>query len=662
MRSSIGIRCLVPFVATVLAAGCSPAPPQTPAPTATQASSASPTPAYADTLRFGFVLGRDVSSIGAPSGFRQASYMVSQSQVLLWNLVQSSLYRFDARFDAVPDLADGPCQPQGDGTVIRCRLVETTFHDGTPLTADDVAYTYGIVMRETFFSPGVAGKLREVRLVDERTVDFVLTAVDPTFLTVVLPNVMIYPRHAVEASYSAFAAGTKDLAPLELTTLADAIDEEINGDPPVCSPRVEEVAALLRQIGVRLYREDFLSATGTFDSCAYMGIASGFIRQAGVAVGLTGLDAVAAAMQLLSIDWRPIGTGPYRIVSEDADGIHLEAWPGYHGGRAATRFIDFVPTNPDGSDLLNGTVDIFQLADLGAAYNATAALHGVRVAALPDMGFYALTFNVRPGRLFAARDLRLALQLCVDLERDVDAASGGTGSPVYGGVLPGSWADDPTLPKPVRDVPAARALIENAGWKPAADGIYAKGGTRLAAEIVVRGDAADRVKMADLIAAQARDCGIDLGARPVSFDQIVNGLLQYPHNLPGTATPFDLYLGGWSLAPDPADGLALCASSNITDAKHSDGTTYVNFIGFTDPDVDRLLEAASSTYDQAERTRLYRELQQELAAQLPVLYLWASNSYDVVRSAVATADGPLDLTVPNWAWQPERLVVVKSGS
>jgi hypothetical protein len=32
----------------------------------------------------------------------------------------------------------------------------------------------------------------------------------------------------------------------------------------------------------------------------------------------------------------------------------------------------------------------------------------------------------------------------------------------------------------------------------------------------------------------------------------------------------------------------------------------------------------------------------------------------IVRSAVATVDGPLDLTAPNWAWQPERLVIEKA--
>ncbi|HYN48848.1 MAG TPA: ABC transporter substrate-binding protein [Candidatus Nanopelagicales bacterium] len=652
---------VIVVVVALLAGSCgtperpTPSPPASPVTTA--APTASPAPAYVDTLTFGFVPGAHVLPEGAPSDFRQVTGGISLSQVLLWNLVQGSLYRFDARYGAVPDLADGPCEPQGDGTVVRCRLVETTFHDGTPVTADDVAFSYAVFMRETFFSPGLTGKLTEVRPVDDRTVDFVLTARDPTFLTSVLPNLPILPRHAVEAAYAALAAGTQDLEAAELTQLADTIDEEIARDPPVCSPRVGEVAALLSKVGVTLYREDFASATGTFDACAYLGIASGFIRQAGVAIGLTGLDAVAAAWQLLSIDWRPIGTGPYRLVSEDADGVHLEAWPGYHGGLAATRFIDFVPTNPDGSDLLNGTVDIFQFSDLGPDYKATAASHDVRVVTLPDVGFYGLTFNVRPGRRFADPALRRALQMCVNLPRDVDAATGGTGSPVYGPVLPASWADDPALPKPARDTAAARKLIEGAGWHLGADGIYARDGVRLGADIVVRANREERVKMADLIAFQARDCGMDLRSRPTSWDDIVEGFFRYPHNLPGTSTPFDLYLGGWSNNPDPADGMSLFASSNLTDATHPDGLANGNIMGFTDPDLDRLLEAASSTYDPAERTRLYREVQRELAAQLPMLFLWASTTTDVVRSVVATVDGPLDLQVPHWAWQPERMVV-----
>jgi ABC-type transport system substrate-binding protein len=541
--------------------------------------------------------------------------------------------------------------------VIRCRLIATTFHDGSPLTADDVSYSYEIVMREAFFARGLTGKLAEVRSVDARTVDFVLSARDPTFLTSVLPNLPILPRHAVEASFAGFAAGTRGLESADVTTLADTIDEEIARDPPVCSPRVQKVAALLGQIGVTLYREDFTAATGAFDACSYMAIASGFIRQAGVALGLTGLDEVAAAWQLLSIDWRPVGTGPYHLVSEDADGVHLEAWPGYHGGVAATRFVDLVPTGANGAGLLDGPVDIFQMAELGAAAKAATASSDVRLLTLPAVGFYGLTFNVRPGRLFAEHDLRLALQLCIDLPRDVDAATGGTGIPAYGPVLAGSWADDPTLPKPARDPAAARKLIEGAGWRLGGDGVYAKDGIRLRADIVVRANRAERVKMADLIALQARDCGMDLHSRPTSWDDILGQLFQYPHNLPGTNTPFDLYLGGWATFPDPAVALSQFASASITDERHADATVFSNLMGFSDPAFDRLLKAASSTYDMAERGRISREAQQELAAQLPMLFLWASTSTDLVRSAVATADGPLDLGVPHWAWQPERLVV-----
>ena len=114
-----------------------------------------------------------------------------------------------------------------------------------------------------------------------------------------------------------------------------------------------------------------------------MKAASGDIQQAVDARGAAGLDAVVAADGLLSINWHPIGTGPYRLVSEDANGIHLEAWPGYHGGPAATCYLDFVPAKGDGADLVDGSVDIFQAAYLGATFQATAASTGVRVATPP---------------------------------------------------------------------------------------------------------------------------------------------------------------------------------------------------------------------------------------------------------------------------------------
>jgi ABC-type transport system substrate-binding protein len=580
--------------------------------------------------------------------------------ISLPSLLYSALYRYDAHYNVVPDLADGPCAPQGDGTVIRCRIVETTFHDGTPLTADDVAYSYR-VWHSSYGFP--EANLKEVRVVDSRTVDFALSAVDATFMTEVLPTVPIFSQRDVEAGAADFTAATTGLSKEDLVALADSIDEELGRDPPLCTTRLDEVDALFAKLGARLYREDFPAAGGRFDACAFMQTASYLVRW-NVADGLgnAGYDAAMAA--LVGFLWfrPPAGTGPYRLVSESADRVHLEAWAGYHGDLAATKYLDFVPTKADGSDLVGGIVDVFQSSSVDSAYQLSAASHDVAVATPPMPGYIALFFNVRAGQLFAERSLRQALQLCIDLPRDVDAATAGNASPVYGPVLPGSWADDPSLPKPLRDTAAAKQLIEGAGWTLGSDGVYARGGVRLAADIVTRAGKDDRIKMADLISRQARDCGMDLTSRPVPWEDIFPALLTYPHTIPGTSTPFDLYIGGFALAADPANGLADYTTSAINDAEHSDWSTYTNMTGFSDPAYDSMIEAGKATYDQAERTRIYRAAQEELASQLPVIFLWNGwSAVDVVRSAVVTVDGPLDLTAPNWAWQPERLVVAASG-
>jgi len=648
------------LVAT-LAGGCGsqPAPTASPAAaTPAPATTATPAPtstpvAYADTLRVGFGIGWLLAgTTNTPSSYvYRGLYQGGIAPSLNFqSVVYSGLYRYDAHFGVVPDLADGPCFiPGADATVIRCHLIETTFQDGAPLTADDVAYSYGLFRRLPVYTTPTLG-LKEVRVVDPRTIDFALSSVDPTFLTIVLPTIPILPQHAVEAAYADFVAATKGFRAKDLTKLAATIDEETGRDPPPCPTRLDEVDAFFAKLGAHLYLEDYPDANGAFDPCWYMRLASAEIATVAAALGDTGPQAVADAFMFFAAFRPPVGTGPYRYVSQTADRIHLEAWPGYHGGLAATEYLDFVKGGAE-SDLTGGLVDILQDGPLATPTS------GVRVATVPTTGFSTLFINVREGRLFADVNLRKALQLCIDLPRDVDAATGGGNMPIYSPVLPGSWADDPAIPKTARDTTAAKRLIEAAGWQLGADGVYAKDGVRLAAGIVVRGEDTYRTKMADLIADEARDCGMDLRSRSTAFADIGAMLDHYPHDIPGTKTLFDLYIGGWSTWADPWAPLSLFDSSSASDAQHPD---YPNVGGFSDPAFDRLLAAGAATYDQADRTRIYRQAQEELAAQVPAIFLWNYLSRDDVRSAVATVDGPLDLTVPHWAWQPERMVVAAS--
>ncbi len=690
MRAMRAARGLVLLLVVVLAAGCgstsTPAPSASasgasaatapsatagqalataPSPTATQAVGPSPV-AYADTLRIGV-------NVALYRGWMVDTEFAFPA-LTFGRLVYGSLYGYDGRGNAVPDLADGPCfVPGSDGAVIRCRLVETTFHDGTPLTADDVVSTYQVMNHPVPMSLGFT--FTEVRAVDARTVEFVFPSVDAACLECTL-HLPIFPRHSIDEAVAAFEEA--GLTAEDVDTLVRTANAEMGADPPVCSEaRVAEVDAIYRKlgfVGFPVHHEDFQKKNGEFDACLGLGNAVFNLDPAvdtgggsvGWALHHTGSDRVASIVGIMLIG-RPdlfVGTGPYRYVSQDADSVHLEAFPGYHGGMPATRYIDFVRTKADGSDVVAGTVDIlsdpfhgvpFGRLSLGAAFEATAEAHGVRVLHPPGSNSAQLTFNVREGRLFSDVNLRRALQLCIDLPRVVDSATGGAGIPIYSPVMPGSWGDDPDLPKPERDVAAGKRLIEASGWKPGADGVYAKGKDRLAAKIVVR-VLPDRLKMADLIAAQARDCGMHLESLPIEG---YGDLVTYPHDIPGTETPFDLLLIVYITGVSPADSLVYYTSSQVSDAERPDG---MNMGGWSDPEFDRLLAAAEDTYDQAGRALLYRQAQEELAAQLPALFLWNQALTDAVRPTVATVDGPLDLTLLNWAWQPERLVVEKEAA
>src|SRR3712207_7873848 len=93
-----------------------------------------------------------------------------------------------------------------------------------------------------------------------------------------------------------------------------------------------------------------------------------------------------------------------------------------------------------------------------------------RLAISIAQGYRAIQYNVHPGRLFADRNLRQAMELCIDKERSIEAATDRAVA-VYSPIPPGSWAYQQGLAKQ-RDVEAARELIEASGWKMATDGIY----------------------------------------------------------------------------------------------------------------------------------------------------------------------------------------------
>ena len=97
-----------------------------------------------------------------------------QASARVFELVLNGLVRKDPSGDLLPDLAQS-WEILDEGLRYRFHLVDdAVFHDGTPLTADDVAWTFQTIVDGTVSSPkrGAFHMVAFVKAVDDRTVDF----------------------------------------------------------------------------------------------------------------------------------------------------------------------------------------------------------------------------------------------------------------------------------------------------------------------------------------------------------------------------------------------------------------------------------------------------------------------------------------------------------
>lgn len=652
----MGRRRLLAMLLTAALIGCSAEPSPSPNPSASEE--------VAEAIVTGLVVPPFASSPfftisnTTAAGFRPGG----AGPELATQLVYSAVYRYDDSLAPVPDLAVEPCAISDDQVTITCNLVETTFHDGTPLTADDVAYTYELGRRHPdclwAFGECYADTLESVRAIDERTVEFKLSRPDASFLTLILPSVMIDSREVIEAAYTPLADVAPTLEAADYMGAADGIFAQLDADAPDCETPLPVAEELLEAATIEpLPRDQFNQADGSFNTCMYAEWTAILLSDVGRSLEATGLDAVALAYQALSFNRAPVGTGPWKFVGiEEGNRAAFEAFEGYHLGSPATPRIEIRHyRDPAAATAAMRAGELHWLNILPfnpEMYDELRNEPNLRFVTFPDTASFMLAYNLRDGMLFADHNLRTAVELCIDKPATVDAATDGAGDVLYSPIEPVSWAYEPDLSRPERDVAEARRLIEASGWTEGDDGVYARDGRRLATDVFVGDFDAARVEFMDLVAEQVRDCGIGLTVIPADIETVLGPLAEFPHIPGGYDTPFEAVFIGWRHGFDPDDGL--WHSRGITSEEQPQAP---NFMGFSNARVDELLDEAATTYDQRERARLYREFQEVLAEERPVLFGWSPRLNEALDARLGLTEGELNLSSRQWFWQLERLVL-----
>lgn len=584
--------------------------------------------------------------------------------------VYSGVYRLDQSQSPVPDLAEEPCLVSGDLLVITCSLRDATFHDGTPVTADDVAFAYRQLISEACRLPMCGtpdvDRLAGAAALDDRTVEFRLSSPDPAFITATLPEVMIEPRARVELAFAEFLAASEGADPDAMRMIASRLEAAVTpADPVGCEPPdaalLAEAELAIADIGREVRSRDAYAVGpgGAFDACAFGEYVWRVLTDAADGLTLAGIDAIAASYRILEHPPTPVGSGPWRVLSIDpGTTMQLEAFDAFHRGRPVTARVEIRLMRSTAeaieavrSDAVHWLLQPFTGGETGVA-DGIGDASGVVWVDYNVLGYVALHYNLRDGRLFADRNLREALERCVDKDETVAAATGGSGVPIYSPISPSMWAYEPDLPRPTRDVDVARGLIEASGWTLGDDGIYGKGDQRLATAVPVREDREQHVRFVQLLSVQAADCGIEIMPRLMSRDEIILAI-EWPLVPPGADQQWDAVFAGWALTPDP-DYSAIFHSSEVVTASNPFG---FNYVGYSSAEGDSLLDRARATYDPRERARLYQEHQQILAEDRPVLFAWSAQLRDPRTDRLKSTEGPLGTATSTWWWQLETLYV-----
>lgn len=297
-----------------------------------------------------------------------------------------------------------------------------------------------------------------------------------------------------------------------------------------------------------------------------------------------------------SIDTTPIGTGPFQFVSQSPDqGILLERNEDYWRADEGLPYLDeirFVQI-PDPTvkltNLQTGEVDWIDTVPP----QELEALEGDDTVVLQrvpggDYHYFALNQTREP---FDNRDVRRAIATAINRPEIAEAAQFGAATANQTAIPEGNFWYHDYAPYEVADVDTATSLLEDAGV------------SDLTIEFLVTSDFPETVTQAQVIAAQLEPIGVTVDIRDVDFSTWLDEQGQ---------GNFDAFMLSWIGNIDPDDFYYA--------QHHSEGG--FNFQGYSNPEVDQLLDDARVETDQDARKELYDQAAEMIVDDASYIYLY----------------------------------------
>lgn len=346
-----------------------------------------------------------------------------------------------------------------------------------------------------------------------------------------------------------------------------------------------------------------------------------------LAMAYTGIVSPSAVQRLGEAFSRaPVGTGPFRFVEWRTNSqIVIERNPDYWGPRAYLDRVVFRVAPEEGARIMAlqaGDADMVlqpspaQLPSLRRDARFTVhEVNGLRVV-------YAAMNTTAPP--MDDPRVRQALIHAVDRQALLDHVLEGAALRVRSVIAPGVFGfKDMDLDRRYPYDPAhARALLAQAGWSPGPDGIMRKDGRRLTLDwLSMRGTFLKDGELSEAVAAMLREVGVEAVVDFRDWGAVFKEV---------RGEKLSRHLFTWGFVSMTGD-----ADYSLDGMFHTRRPgTVVNNTRYSNPRVDALLERARRSLDQAERGRLYGEVQDTLAGDPVWIPLYTAKEIVLTRSEV----------------------------
>jgi len=469
-----------------------------------------------------------VAGIQEPQGIFNPYFFVNGWDENVTNVIFARLIDWDSHGESVPGLAESwSVSPDGKTYTIKLRS-GLKFSDGSPLTAEDVAFTLTVL-----YDPKYDGDT-DISLAH------------------------IVGGDDYKAGKADSVSGLKVLDPQTLLVTTS-----------------EEGATTLQKIG------------GPVLSKAYYG--QGYTRG--------NLDT------LRTLHGKPLGNGPY-IYEKYIPGqeIRFHANPNYYKGVPPTPRFIYRVTNPSTNFQLFQTGE----TDYDAFTSRPDDIEQLKLLGFANINLYGssdyskIEFNVRRPALQDVK-VRQALIYGLDRQKLIDVVYQGYGSVANEPIAPISWAYNAQGVNPYKyDAAQAKKLLDEAGWKVGADGIREKDGKRLELTLLVSKKVLNDA-LIPIAKENYRQIGVLLKPQVLDFNALMSQRKSGNYDLASFST---------STLNDPHDG--------VWDFYSTEAATQG---GYSNPQVDKLINQGNAELDIEKRKPIYHELYQVLANDPPVILL-----------------------------------------